>query len=381
MAESTSRNLPVLITQPSELEKLVAQLRAESLVAVDTEANSLYAYQERVCLIQFSTQHGDFVVDTVELRQLELLHEIFSDPHVEKVFHACEYDIICLKRDFGFTFANVFDTMVGARVLGWKRVGLGDLLAEKFGVKLDKKFQRANWGARPLDEELLAYARDDTHYLLALRDLEAEQLNHAGRLVEARESFERFTLVEPPSRLFDPDRYISIDGARQLDPAGQGILRELFRWRETRAQAENKPPFKVLGNHVLLHLAQQRPTAPEQLKSIHGLGEWGVRKYGKVILQMIERGKANPQHKPPWLRRHPDALDPAARDRLGKLREWRKQRALARNVEADVIVTNDVMQTIARRNPKTVEGLREAGLGDWKLREYGHEILDVLSRK
>jgi ribonuclease D len=363
------------------LENLAAQLRTESMLAVDTEANSLYAYYEKVCLIQFSTRHGDYVVDTVELRELEPLHAIFADARIEKVFHACEYDIICLKRDFAFSFANIFDTMIGARVLGWKRVGLGDLLAEKFGVTLDKKYQKANWGARPLERELLAYAGDDTHYLLALRDLEVEQLAQAGRLVEAREAFEKFTQVEPPTRQFDPDRYISIDGARLLDPAGQGILRELFRWRESRAEADDKPPFKVLGNHVLLHLAQKRPSSPEQLKSIHGLGDWGARKYGRVLLQLIERGKANPQHKPPRQYRNPDALDPAARDRLGKLREWRKQRALARNVEADVIVTNDVLQAIARRNPKSGEGLSEAGLGDWKLKEYGQEILEVLRKK
>ena len=378
---SPSTNLPALITQPDQLENLAAQLRTESVLAVDTEANSLYAYYEKVCLIQFSTRHGDFVVDTVELRELEPLHAIFADARIEKVFHACEYDIICLKRDFSFTFANIFDTMIGARVLGWKRVGLGDLLAEKFGVTLDKKYQKANWGARPLERELLAYAGDDTHYLLGLRDLEVEQLAQAGRLVEAREAFEKFTQVEPPARQFDPDRYISIDGARLLDPTGQGILRELFRWRESRAEADDKPPFKVLGNHVLLHLAQKRPTSPEQLKSIHGLGDWGARKYGRVLLQLVERGKANPQHKPPRHHRNPDALDPAARDRLGKLREWRKQRALARNVEADVIVTNDVMQAIARQNPKTGEGLRDAGLGDWKLKEYGQEILEALRKK
>lgn len=372
-------HLPTLITTQSELEALAQELGAESAIAVDTESNSLYVYYEKVCLIQFSIPGGDYVVDTVALREVEPLREIFTDSRIEKIFHACEYDILCLKRDFGFTFANVFDTMIGARILGWKRVGLGDLLAEKFNVKLEKKFQRANWGERPLLPAMLAYARDDTHHLLKLREVEAHELQNTERRDEAREAFDKLARAAPSPRVFDPERYITLEGARDLDGIGLGILRELYRWREARAEAENKPPFKIMGNHVLVHLAKVRPNEITRLASIHGLGEWAQRKYGKAILHAVERGRANPQTKPPRLHARHDALEPAARDRLGTLREWRRARAQVRNVEPDVVVSNETLQAIARKDPKTLEALREAGLGEWKMRAYGEELLNVLN--
>jgi ribonuclease D len=144
-----------LVQSPEQLARLASTLRSQPRIAVDTESNSLYAYTERVCLIQISTPKVDYLVDPLALADLSPLRPILANPRIEKVFHAAEYDLLCLKRDFEFHLRRVFDTRIAARTLGWKKTGLGDILQQEFAVTLDKRCQRANWGKRPLPENLL----------------------------------------------------------------------------------------------------------------------------------------------------------------------------------------------------------------------------------
>jgi ribonuclease D len=359
------------------------RLVQERAVAVDTESDSLYSYYEKVCLLQFSTRDQDYVVDPLALTELGTLAPLFADPAIEKVFHAAEYDILCLKRDYQFAFRNIFDTMVAARVLGWKNVGLGSILQEHFGITLNKKMQRADWGRRPLTSEQVAYAREDTHYLLALRDLQQAELERTGRLEEAREEFERLTHVAPAQRHFDPDGYWNLDGARDLDPVQLGALRELFHFRDAQARKEDRPPFKILSDATLLRLAEARLESLRDLRKVNGVSPYVIQRYGQPILNAVERGTHSPQAAVPHPRaRHEAPLDNAARMRLARLKEWRKQRAAERGVAPDVIVSNDVLFATARRNPRTLDALMAASqIGPWKAKEYGEEMLLALHGK
>lgn len=374
---------PLWVAAPPALAAMLADLASGPALAVDTESDSLYSYFEKVCLLQFSTRAEDYVVDPLALADLASLGPLFADPGTVKVFHAAEYDILCLKRDYQFRFSNIFDTMVAARVLGWTNVGLGNILQERFGVTVNKKMQRADWGHRPLTAEQIAYAREDTHYLLALRDLQLAELERAGRLEEACEEFERLTRIEPTPRRFDPEAYWNMDGARDLDPVQLGILRELFQLRDTLARKEDHPPFKVLSDASMLRIAQAKPTWPHDLARIPGASSYIIHRYGPSILQSAERGRAAPQTTPPHPRNRGEApLDNSARVRLSHLKEWRKQRADARGVAPDVIVSNDVLFAAARKNPKTLQALVEASqIGPWKAKTYGEEILAALHGK
>ena len=131
---------PILVADEAGLRTLVGALAACPVVAVDTESNSLHAYRERVCLIQFSTPAADYIVDPIGLRDLRPLAPFFANPGQQKVFHAAEYDLICLRRDYGFEFTNIFDTMSAARTLGWPQVGLAAILDTHFGVTMNKKY-------------------------------------------------------------------------------------------------------------------------------------------------------------------------------------------------------------------------------------------------
>ncbi len=375
-----SRRAPFLVTSQLAFDEMLARLRAQPRIAIDTEADSLYSYFEKVCLIQLSIPDHDYILDTLTFKDVKPLGDLFADPAVEVVFHAAEYDILSLKRDYGFGFENIFDTMVAARILGWKQVGLGSILEQHFGVKLDKRFQRADWGKRPLAPELIEYARDDTHYLLRLYDIQHAALQKAGRLDEARAEFAKLTRVEWGEREFDPNRYATLEGARDLDPSGLGALRELYALRESIARKQDRPPFKVLANATLVRIARTQPRTLAELSALPGVGEWFLRRSGREALRAVERGRARPQTrlpKPP--RGIPSLPDNASRERYTRLREWRKTRAQTRGVEPDVIVSNDALVEIARQQPQTIAALETiSALGEWKAREYGEELLRML---
>ncbi|MEK9144606.1 MAG: ribonuclease D, partial [Elusimicrobiota bacterium] len=195
---------PRILTTISHLEWLAERLHGERRLAVDVESDGFFAYREKVCLIQISSEKEDFIVDPLAAKDLSPLSRFMSDREVEKVFHASEYDILCLKRDFGFRIHGIFDTMVAARILGEPKLGLAHLIGKHFGVHLSKKLQRANWGKRPLSPEHLEYARMDTHYLLRLRDILERELEGRKLIKEAREAFGRLELLEHQAREFDP---------------------------------------------------------------------------------------------------------------------------------------------------------------------------------
>ena len=248
---------PVWVDTPNALRRMVEILAREPRLAVDTEANSLHAYREQVCLIQFSTPETDYLVDPLALDDLTHLAPLFSDPKIEIIFHAAEYDVLGLQRDFDFSFTNLFDTMLAARTLGYKQVGLGRLLAEKFNVDVDKHNQKADWGQRPLTPSLTDYARLDTHYLIALRDILEAELRAMGRWELAQEDFARSCFVNN-SNGHRPVRghWERVDGRLDLTQRQQTILNELCIKREKMAERLNRPLFKVVDDRLLLRVAQ-----------------------------------------------------------------------------------------------------------------------------
>jgi ribonuclease D len=368
---------PILVTEASQLRALLARLSNSALVAVDTESNSLHAYQEQVCLLQISIPGADYLVDPLAGLDLGLLGEVFASPDVEKVFHAAEYDVICLRRDYGWTFANLFDTMWAARVLGWPRTGLGNILREKFGVHLNKRWQRYNWGLRPLPAEALAYARLDTHYLLPLREQMLAELKQRGRLEEAREFFARVAQAEPNFRPFDPDHHLwRVKGVRDLAPGARAVLRELLIWRDHQARRLDRPPFKVLNDQALVALARAQPQHVDQLRDVPGLGPRHWQRYGHKIVKAVTRGSKAKPPKPPS---QPPRPSDEVIARYEALRAWRKEKSAQRGVAPDVVVSNAALWVLARHAPQTLDQLAALNtLGPWQRKTYGEAMLDVL---
>ncbi len=366
------------IEHDAEFRQLMQQLANEPLIAIDTESNSLYAYQERVCLIQISTRQADYIIDPLRIANLSPLGDLMADPKIEKVFHAAEYDLMCLKRDYGFTLANLFDTMIAARIAAYKAIGLNKLLAEYCGMDVDKRHQRDDWGQRPLTEEGLLYAQMDTHFLPQLRDILTDKLQEMGRLTEALETFSEACHVPAANNAFDPEGYWRIGIPRSLTRRQMAILRELYLLRDRFARERDVPPFKVFNDHVLVALAEAEPTSMSELFNVRGMPNSQVKRYGRQLLGAIDRGNHAPLPHPPS--RQPD-VDPMVVERFSALRDWRKQRADQRGVESDVIVSKDAMWAVAFRVPTTLDDLQDIrGLGPWRLAAYGDDILEVIRR-
>src|SRR5262245_35151361 len=282
---------PTIVSTLDDLQTVVRRLQKESLVAVDTESNSLFAYREQVCLVQLSTRTNDWVVDPLALQDLTALAPLFADPNIEKVFHASEYDILCMKRDFGFTFANLFDTMVTARIIGLKSFVLGAMLEEHSGVAVNKRYMRAGWSIRPIRPKQLRYAQQDTHYLPALRDILLAQLTEGGHIEEAHEAFEWLANLPAADHAFDPEGYWRINEARDFNRRQMAILRELYLFRDQLARKRDLPPFKVMGDSGLVKIADAAPATLDDLKQLSsGLNHHLVERHGNAILQAVQRG-------------------------------------------------------------------------------------------
>ena len=376
--DTAALSKPIWIDRRQALEHLAAELLRHTQVAVDTESNSLFAYQEQVCLIQFSTPTTDYLLDPLALPDLSPLAPLFANPAIEKIFHAAEYDLICLKRDFDFTFANIFDTMQAARILGKTAFGLGAILEESFGITLNKRYQRANWGERPLSAPMLDYARMDTHYLIPLRARLAAELETSGRKPMAQEDFTRLCAVEAGSLHENGQDWWRVSGGRDLIPQQAAVLQALCDYRDQQARNANLPRFKVLNDDVLITLAETCPQTLAELKPIPHLGPRNIEKHGVRLLAAIQRGlKSPPLHRPS----HPRP-DDAYLFRLDLLREWRKVTGRELGVDSDVILPRDTMEHIAQANPATLSELQDQmPLLPWRFNRFGAEILRVLPPK
>ena len=343
---------PVWVNDENNLKKMVGDLSTQARIAVDTESNSLHAYRERVCLIQFSTDKKDYVVDPLALDDLSVLAPLFTNPKIEKIFHAAEYDLICLSRDFGFEFANLFDTMQAARILGYKFVGLDNILSDKFSVKVDKRHQKANWGARPLTPAQLDYARMDTHYLITLRNMLESELREMGRWELAQDDFALARDVDAPKEKMNGSSWKRFSSRKNISLRELTILSELTRCRDEIAEKMDRPPFKVITNNILLDIAKNIPEKDVDLAGL-GLSQKQIQLWGSQILAAARRGVDTPLVKQEQAKRPAEAV----LKRLEKLKTWRKKTAEEMKVESDIVLPKKFLGMLSEQPPDSLDEL------------------------
>jgi ribonuclease D len=372
-----------IITEAADLESLAADLLKEEIVAFDTEADSFYHYFDKTCLVQVATRDHAWLVDPLALggpANLAPLGPVFASPKVRVLFHAAEYDIFILKRDCGFSFSNLFDTMVSAQLLGYPAVGLAALIEHHFGVNLPKDEQRSDWSRRPLRDKQLEYAVSDVLYLIPLAEAIEKELEAKGRLGWAMDEFGTLTQRSWPEREFDTIGYLRIKGSRSLEPIPLAVLRELFLVRDARAREIDRPPFKVLANRTLLDLANIQPQNKEELGRVKGVSELILRRMGTDLLEAVKRGIQNP-HGPipkapgPTRRR----MDKRTERRLVSLKAWRGPRAKELGLDPGVLCPNASLEAIALANPKTAEDVVAIPeLKRWLAASFGEELSSLV---
>jgi len=370
---------PEMIDNAMDLERLAGRLAGERLLAFDLEADSLHHYREKVCLIQIATEKAVFLVDPLAVPDISPLGPLLANPAIRKVFHGADYDIRSLYRDFSLQVHNLFDTMIACQLIGEKEVGLAAALKKRFGVELDKRYQKADWSRRPLDPGMIDYAAADTSLLVALyRQLEAE-LKARGRLAWVEEESELLSEVRAADRDKEPF-YCRFKGSGKMDPRTLAVLEELLRLRDERARLSDRPPFKVLPNETLRALAEKKPRKVQDLSGIPGLPPRSVERFGREILKATAVGCAIPEDQLPRICRpvRPER-DPVKEERLKRLKRWREVKAKALGVDAGILVNNALLETLAKDVPKDTGGLDLIpAMRRWQKRELGEELLEVL---
>jgi ribonuclease D len=373
-----------IVDTPERLEELANELLGEKVIAVDTEADSFYHYFDKTCLVQIGTKKNSYLIDTLAFdgpEPMAVLAPIFASPEIQVIFHAAEYDIYVLKRDYGYTFANIYDTMISAQLLGYKAIGLAALIEHHFGVKVPKDEQRSDWSRRPLTERQLNYAVGDVIYLARLTKKMRQELKNARRFSWAEEEFETMCGREWPDRKFDKQGYFRIKGARKIDPKSLSVLKELFLMRDARAREIDRPPFKVLGNRTLLEIAAAKPGRARQLKGIKGITDLLIRRMGDEILAAVEKGRSK-EH-PPIPKSTGNGrrrMDRKTERRVNALKKWRTKRSQELTLDPGVLCPNAALEAIAWQSPNTgadLEGLPE--LKGWFVREFGDEVAQALN--
>jgi ribonuclease D len=304
---------------------------------------------------------------------------VFASPEIRKIFHAAEYDIFVLKRDCSFEFANLFDTMISAQLLGYPSVGLAGLAERHFDVKLPKDEQRSDWSRRPLSPKQLSYAASDVLYLVTLCEKLTKELRAAKRFRWATEEFETLTQRAWPDRDFDELGYLRIKGARKLDPSALAILRELYLARDKRAREMDRPPFKVLGNRTLMDIAERKPTKLAELAEIKGITDLLIRRLGREVMAAVKAGRKEDHGPIPKL---PSAgrrrMDRNADRRLAALKRWRGTRADELELDPGVLCPNSSLEAIAWRDPDHARDLGDLPeLKGWFVREFGAEATRI----
>lgn len=372
---------PLLVRDAATLRELAARLAERSRVALDTEAASFHRYVDRVYLIQASSDDETAVVDPLAVDDLSAIGEILAEDAVEKIFHDADYDLRILDRDYGFRGRRIWDTRIAAQLAGETAFGLGALLEKYFDIRVSKKLQRADWSRRPLTDEMIRYAANDTAHLPALRDRLAERLRAMGRLAWAEEEFALLEGVRWTGTRHGEDAFLRLKGAKALPRRALAILRAVYEWREGIAQHLDRAPFRIIGNDALMAIAKAAPAAAADLGKIAELPAAIARRHGEALLGAVAEALAQPPSSWPIVERaRRPTPDPEADARYQRLRALRTERAEAVILDPGILCPNGTLQAVARAAPRTSEDLDAINdLRRWQREALGeHAILDAV---
>lgn len=359
--------------------KTARMLENEETVGVDLEADSLFHYQEKVCLIQIATPGACFLVDPLQTGDLSPLKAFFADPDIRKVFHGSDYDIRCLYKDFSIEVHNLFDTQLACRFLGMQFTGLDAVLNLFYNIRLEKKFQKKDWSQRPLSEEMLAYASQDAVYLNALSEKLEERLIETGRLDWFLQECNLQSLVRTPAANGDP-RFFKFKGAGRLGRRSLAVLEALLAFRDSVAQKMDRPLYQVIHNDVLLKLAIEKPRDMNHLKGLEVLSLKQLSRYGQQVLHTIHAAmELDPSILPAYPRNREPVPDARISARITALKKWRESTAMTLEIEPGLLCNNALIAAISLKNPQDVEGLVGIeGIKPWQIEAVGEQIVAVL---
>jgi ribonuclease D len=333
-----------VIDTQDKLAAFLPVVKSAAWLALDTEADSLHAYPEKVCLIQISTTEGDRLVDP--LAGIDINPFLDALAGRELIFHAADYDLRLLRKHHEFTPSVIFDTMLASRLLGERQFGLSSLVEKFLGVKLDKGSQKADWARRPLTEKMEAYARNDTHHLKPLEQKLNAELRAKGRLGWHQESCARLIVECSQPAMVNEDEVWRIKGSTFLERPALAVLRELWHWREREALAANRPPFFVLAHEKMVEISiavsEKKPVEPLIPARMHP-------RRRENLLAAVRAAQAVPPEKFPEKIRHRSQRPTEAEfRRFREIEKRRDKHAHELGIDPTLIAPKSVLGDLAR---------------------------------
>ena len=367
------------IATHSELDRFAARLGKQRIIGVDLEADSMYNFREKVCLIQIATQRTTAVIDPLQINNLAVLKPVFKRADILKVFHGADYDVRSLYRDFKININNLFDTELACRFLGFKETGLEAVLKKRYDVRLNKKYQRKDWSKRPLPQEMIAYAAKDVRYLIPLAKSLHQELKHKNRLSWVEEECRYLSKVRPANSDSGP-LFVGFKGAGKLGPRGLAVLEELLQLRKKIAQKQDKPLFRIIGNKSLLMLAESRPQSINKILKTEALGAKQTDRYGKSIIAAVQKALRIPTRDlPKYPRKSAPRVPAIVAKRVKELRSWRDRTAKDLKMDPAIICTKALISALAVQRPLTRRSLSKIkDLKSWQASEFGSDIIHIL---
>jgi ribonuclease D len=369
---TVSLPLPVeIVSQSAQLDVAVQEMAGSRAIALDTESNSFHHYPEQLCLIQIATRHKVHIIDTISLKELAPLKEVLVDDSIKKVVHGADYDIRSLDRHYGLRICNLYDTNIAARFAGITQFGLAALIKDLLGVTIhkSKRLQRADWGRRPLSAEALDYAITDVRHLLALRETLDQRLQALGRTAWVAEECARLEEVRYTAPNLET-AYLSVKGANNLDGCGLAILQSLVLFREEEARRQRRPPFFVIPDAALICLATS-PTAA--LSEVPGLGQTGLRRFGRGLQQALRDGQAAPPiHRLPPLTA--ERVSQEQIQRLSRLKAWRASQSAALSLDPSLLWPTASLERLAKAPDTLGVELTSANIRRWQRDHFASSL-------
>ncbi len=370
---------PQFISDHGRWEQAASRLSGATELAIDTEANSMYAYRGRICLIQIASAESVYLLDPLAVDDLSSLGSILADSSITKLMHGSDYDLRSFQREYGFTVNGLFDTETCARFLGMVSPNLAAVLQHFLDVEIPKsrRLQRSDWGIRPLSGEAITYAAADVEFLIPLAHKQRQLLSESGRLTWVEEEFGRLEATgRAVAQLPAPD-FLRVKGSDRLDPQQLAVLKELFDLREAEAERIDQPPYRVMGNDVLLYLAQS-PFTP--LEDVPGLSPHLARRLGGKMRVGIQKAMQGPGiQRPPRPRRTPPSREVQARQQ--KLKRWRSEKGDALALDPALIWPAASLDRLAHDPASWESEIADTGAPEiraWQRGQFAGELEMVL---
>lgn len=359
--------------------KLTDRLRAHDRIALDLEAAGFHRYSDRLSLVQLSLPDETFILDPLAFDVAPILRPALEDPDVEVIMHGADFDLRLLDRDLEIHLRGLFDTQAAASLTGETALGLSSLLEKHLGVKLSKKYQRADWARRPLPEDMLEYAAADTRHLFEIADILVDRLEELGRMEWARNEFREMEGLRWEDT-GDEDPVTRVKKARDLDDRDLAKLREALEWRDTIARERDRAPFRIAHDNVLVDAVLARPKNVDELVNLQGFNGNLAREEGPDLIARFERVDALPADElvgyPPRDRSGPGRPPPEVEELMLRLKTVRNRRAEELGIDRGTLLSNAVLLEIARHGPSSREDLEDVpGIKRWQVEALGEGLL------